>query len=882
LEDHLPADTTNYELTYQDLLRFEETIKPPFRRALESGRVDLLPSPKPDPDSSDPLARAVAKGHAVYDERGGRLVLPLITRGPALGLLVVWGVKAEQLAPQVANFLAALVETSLEMVRLRLAAETDSVTGLLNEMALEDELTRALAGLTPAKVHGRPALDRGRDEKGLSLLALEPEGMNALLERYGRRFGDQAAAGMARKVREAAEGAKAVARVNNAFLVLVDGGGALAQEMAARLRRSAKSLELPTPDGGQWRPHLHLGAATADARAYQPGGLATEAAAVFKGRALRAMLCAARMGMDEPLFFNEIVDKAGRITEVMPLDRVRLDLGRLHGLTEGERFQVVAKLDAVGPGKDGKRRRNAAKAEIVVVNVAEEEAVAEVVALHDPTWTLRPGDRLRRSIVESEAGDEPGSEESVEIGGQTIRVVLDEVTGLACHRSFMALFSALCAAEPAFAAALVRVEGLEGLREEAGSVGADALMKSLANSARQVFTGGELLGRFAPDTLAALMPGADAQAAKAAAENLLSRLADATQRALRAGVAMHPCPGFEASETMDSAAKALVHAGFLEPGAVVIFDAVSLNISGDALFAQGRISEAVAEYERGLGLAEEEPNLLNSLGVSYGHLGQMDKAMTYFERALEAAPEDFMAHFNLGYALMGQGRLSEARQRLEASLALEPNHADTIFQLGRLAQGEGRLAEALDLFSRAAEIPECRPAVHRHLGEALAASGRLAEAEEAFHRAVKVNSNDAAALASLAEMYLHREANLEIVLSLARKASELESSAARHKRIMARALIALKRWDEAGQLLTEAVEQHPKDPFIALQAARLHTAQGANAAARDEFIRALSLEPNLEEARAGLAALEEAAVPAGEEKQEAPSGDKQPEPEGIA
>ncbi len=194
------------------------------------------------------------------------------------------------------------------------------------------------------------------------------------------------------------------------------------------------------------------------------------------------------------------------------------------------------------------------------------------------------------------------------------------------------------------------------------------------------------------------------------------------------------------------------------------------------------------------------------------------------------------------------------------------------------------MAEALGLFSRAAQIPECRPAVHRHLGEALAASGRLSEAEEAFHKAVKVNPNDAAALASLAEMYLHRDANLEIVLSLARKARELEPSATRHVRIMARALISLKRWDEAAGLLGQAVDQDPKDPFIALQSARLHVARGAIASARDEFIRALSLEPNLEEARAGLAALQEALGPddGAETEQEEQSGDKQPEPEGIA
>lgn len=881
----MPADTANYELTYQDLLRFEETLKPPFRRAFESGRVDLLPAPQADPDSSDPLVRAVAKGHAVFDERAGRLVIPLITRGPALGLLVVWGVKAEQLAPQVAQFLSALVETALEMVRLRLAAETDPLTGFLNEMALEDQLVRALLALTPAEVQGRPALDRQRGEKGLSLLAFEPEGMDALLERYGRRFGEQAALAIAQKARELGEAAKSLAKTGNSFLVLLEGGGALAQEAAASLRRSVKNLKLQTPDGGAWQPRLHLGVAAADAGTYRSGGSASEAAALFKGRALRAMACAARTGLEEPLFFSEIVDKAGRITEVMPLDRVRLDLGRLHGLSEGERFQVVAQAGPAGFKDNGRDQRGAGKAEIVVVSVAEEESVGEVVALHDPTWTLRSGDSLRRSSVESETGDEPGSEETVDIGGQAVRVVLDEVTELACHRSFMAIFSALCDTESRFAAILFRVEGMEGLREEAGSVGADALMKSMAGAARQVFAGGAYLGRFAPDTLGMLMPGADAGAARERAGQLMALLGDTTQRALRAGVAVHPCQGFEAADSLDNAAKALVHAGFLEPGAVVAFDAVSLNISGDTLFAQGRISEAVAEYERGLGLTPDEPNLLNSLGVSYGHLGQMDKAMAYFEKALEAAPDDFMAHYNLGYALMGQGRLAEARQRLEASLALEANHADTIFQLARLAQGEGRLAEALDLFSRAAQIPECRPAVHRHLGEALAASGRLSEAEDAFHKAVKVNPNDAAALASLAEMYLHREANLEIVLSLARKACELEPSAARHVRIMANALISLERWDEAGELLDQAVAQHPKDPFLALQAARLLAARGEAAAARDEFIRALSLEPNLEEARAGLAALEQTGAEKGcapEEQPEAGSGNEQPKPEGIA
>jgi tetratricopeptide (TPR) repeat protein len=641
------------------------------------------------------------------------------------------------------------------------------------------------------------------------------------------------------------------ARVNQAFLVLLEGGAAQVRELAGTIRRQMKSLDLNLAEAQAWPGGLRVGAATVDAQSWEGGAVAVEAAAAFKARAQRALACAGRVGQDEVLFFSEIVDKAGRLAEILPLNRVRVNLGRLHGLGEGERFQVMG-------GEQDEGGRGAPKAEVVVVSVGEEESVAEVVSLDDPTWNLRPGDPLRRLGHEAVAQAEAGLELVVSLGGREIKVVLDEVTGLVCHRSFMSLFSALCAGkEPApFAAVLVRLEGLEGIREVCGRVGADSLMAALAAVGREVFPEPELLGRFAPDTLAALLPGAEAAAARDLAAEVLARLSRKLERGLRAGVAFHPCPGFGPSDALDNAAKALVHAGFLEPGAVVIFDAVSLNISGDTLFNQGRLSEAVAEYERALLLSPVEPNVLNSLGVCYGHLGQTDKAMAHFERALAATSQDFMAHYNLGYALMGQGRLAEARQRLEESLALAPDHADTLFQLGRLAQGEGRLDQALDLLSRASLRPDCRRAVFRHLGEVRAASGRFAEAEEAFKQAAKANPHDAAALASLAGLYLERGANLDIALSLARRAGELEPQAPRHLRLAAQALTALGRLEEAVETLRQALAAHPQDPFLAVQMGKLEAARGQSAAARDEFRRALALEPNLQAAKEGLAALD--------------------------
>jgi tetratricopeptide (TPR) repeat protein len=74
---------------------------------------------------------------------------------------------------------------------------------------------------------------------------------------------------------------------------------------------------------------------------------------------------------------------------------------------------------------------------------------------------------------------------------------------------------------------------------------------------------------------------------------------------------------------------------------------------------------------------------------------------------------------------------------------------------------------------------------------------------------------------------------------------------------MAQALVGLDRLDEARELLEEAISRHRRDPFLALALARVLRDQGRSEAARDQYVRALGLEPNLEDAKQELAELEE-------------------------
>lgn len=827
------------ELTFELLKRFEETLKTPFRRALETGRVELKPPPEAGSEADDALARAVAAGRAAYDEKECVLVLPLTCGGRPLGVLMAHEVEADQLQAPVRPFLTALVEAALDLVRLRRAQELDPLTGLANESALEEALISAISRLAPAKTRGRPTLEASPDqERQLALLAVEPQGLALLQERHGRARARQVFEDLAGRLAEAAPEALAAARAGNAFYLLLAGGAAAAEAAAARLRRSVKDAQVT---GGLWRGRLHLGVALAGERESAEAP-AAEAAALLKARAGRAVKAAARAGLSSLLFFHQIPDRAGRVREVMPLDRVLMDLGRAHGVAEGERFAILA------------AGAESVKAEVVVVSLGEEESLAELVALAEPTQPPRPGDALRR-LAPSEQPLEAVREETVQLSGGPVRVVLEEATGAAVHRSLMAVYQALCEQGRAFAVALFRVEGLEGMREICGSLGAESLMHDLAQAVRAAFEDGAVLGRHSPDTLAVLLPEAGAEAAHHLAGRALTALAQADGRPVRAGVAAHPCPGFGAADALDNAAKALAHAGFLEPMSAVIFDAVSLNISGDDLFNQGRYAEAVAEYTKALGLAPEEPNVLNSMGVCYGHLGQSKQAVEWFRRAIAAAPDDLMAHFNLGYTLMGLGRPDKALEHLHRCLELAPEHADTLFQLGRLAQEAGEAARALKYLERAMAAPDCRRTVHRLRGECLVALDRAAEAETAFKQAVKAHPGDAAALAGLAGLYLERGANLEIAATLARRALALDPGRARHARLLGRALMSLGKAAEAVEVLRRATAEHAADARLAQALGLALEAAGEPEAALRELGRALELDPALAEARQALARL---------------------------
>lgn len=101
-------------------------------------------------------------------------------------------------------------------------------------------------------------------------------------------------------------------------------------------------------------------------------------------------------------------------------------------------------------------------------------------------------------------------------------------------------------------------------------------------------------------------------------------------------------------------------------------DAITHYDLAFVLTRQGRVSEAVAEYERAL---ERDPTHINArtnLAVNLVTLGQINRASRELMRVLAIDPENAGAHTNLGLVLAQQGDVDRAVREFHEALRIDP------------------------------------------------------------------------------------------------------------------------------------------------------------------------------------------------------------------
>lgn len=337
------------------------------------------------------------------------------------------------------------------------------------------------------------------------------------------------------------------------------------------------------------------------------------------------------------------------------------------------------------------------------------------------------------------------------------------------------------------------------------------------------------------------LPDADAAAARDWVDSFKQSAAAVLPRTFSAGIAVYPCLDFSKSAMPGNARKALLHTAFYGRDTATVFDALSLNVSGDIYYNDGDLVRAVKEYLKGLRLDPVNINLLNSLGEAYARLNRHRQALQIFARILAIEPNHYMALFNQGAVLAAIGDDRSALAVFEKAMQVrdgQPDlpvpapHFDLLFQLGRLYCRNGRYNEAIALLGQATGADkETVPGsgqglLLRYLGEAHLMLGNNRQAISVLQRALRLNARDAVSLGMLGVLYGLENQGDDIALSLCRQAVDIDEGWATGWLFLAWIEDRLNQWPDALKSLQFCLKCNRKNRTALLLKGRILSRTG--------------------------------------------------------
>jgi tetratricopeptide (TPR) repeat protein len=233
---------------------------------------------------------------------------------------------------------------------------------------------------------------------------------------------------------------------------------------------------------------------------------------------------------------------------------------------------------------------------------------------------------------------------------------------------------------------------------------------------------------------------------------------------------------------------------------------------------------AVQVAQHALTLDQNNADAWNDLGLAYFGQKSYADAQSAFDKASSLQPENALFWNNLAGALREQNQLGDAEKILiDKSLKLNPNLPAAYLNLGMVYLSADRPDLALPYLQRAMELLPAQEASQSQgvldlardpqrwlrLGETLLTNGDAKGAADAFAEAHTLG-------ASLSDVAVGESA----------------------------ALIQLKDWQNAQNVLQAALKESPNDARLYNNLGILAREQGQTAAAREYFSKAVELDPS--------------------------------------
>ena len=201
--------------------------------------------------------------------------------------------------------------------------------------------------------------------------------------------------------------------------------------------------------------------------------------------------------------------------------------------------------------------------------------------------------------------------------------------------------------------------------------------------------------------------------------------------------------------------------------------AASFNIARTYV-AQRKWAEAEKEYENALSANPRFTEALEGLAGLWTERNQRSKAIGRVEQYTVKYPEDAAGHLLLGSLRAGDKQYDGAKTEFQRAIQLDSKLGLAYVRLGNVCRSQGDIASAIQAYERALALQPTFSDLHTVVAALYLGQQNREMAKKHYEDALAIDPNSAAAANNLAWMYAREGKNLDVALSLAEKAKELQ------------------------------------------------------------------------------------------------------------
>ena len=227
---------------------------------------------------------------------------------------------------------------------------------------------------------------------------------------------------------------------------------------------------------------------------------------------------------------------------------------------------------------------------------------------------------------------------------------------------------------------------------------------------------------------------------------------------------------------------------------------------------------------------------------------QPAQAVARIGQQIATVPGESGLYSLLGQVQAGMNDYAAAEQSFGKAVALNPNSVDAILALTGVQLARGSTEQAAASYQRAIQQDPRDVRPHILLGTLKESQGKWQEAQGHYEQALRVQPDNPAAANNLAYLLLEHGGNADVAVSLAQTARRALPEIPNTADTLAWAYVHKGVYGLAIDLLQEAVKASPNNPTYRYHLGVAYQRNKSNAEAKEQFGRALQLNPPLPQA----------------------------------